>query len=83
MGSARVPFVSDFRYYLVLIDDHSRVSWVHLLKDRRSVATVLESFFESIKTQSDETIKDFRSDNALKFMQQSVLKLCSSFGNIH
>ena len=82
-GPARVPSVSGFRYYLVLVDDHSRASWVHLLKDRRSVATVLESFFKSIKTQFYKTIKVFRSDNALEFMQQSVLQLCSSFGTLH
>src|SRR5436190_4132207 len=82
-GPARISSVSGFNYYLVLIDDYSRVSWVHLLKDRRGISVVLESFFKLIKTQFDKSIKVFQSDNALEFMQQSVIDLCSSYGTIH
>ena len=60
--------VSRHRYYIVFIDDFSRMSWVYLLKDRGHVYDVLRTFLTEIKNQFAITPKILRTDNALEFV---------------
>ena len=82
-GPARVPSVSGHRYYIVFIDDFSRVSWVYLLKDRGHVYYVLRTFLAEIKNQFNVTPKILRTDNALEFVQSKIASHCASLGIIH
>ena len=60
--------MSGHRYYIVFIDDFSRVSWVYLLKDHSYIYDVLRTFLTEIKNQFDVTPKFLRTDNALEFV---------------
>lgn len=46
-------------YFLMLIDDFSRATWVYLLVNKSSVCTYFEHFFTIIQTQYHKTIKIF------------------------
>ena len=82
-GPSRVPSGFGFRYYIVFIDDFSRVSWVYLLKDRSRVYEVLKNFMVEIKNQFDITPKILRTDNALEFIQHQITSYCASLGILH
>lgn len=56
--------VEGFRYFLTIVDDHSRFTWVYLLKSKSEVTTIFPSFCELIQTQFNKSIKAVRSDNA-------------------
>ena len=43
-GPSRTPFISGHRYYIVFVDDYTRVSWVYLLSDRSEVVTTVTHF---------------------------------------
>ena len=75
--------MSGHRYYIVFIDDFSRVSWVYLLKNRGHIYDVLKSFITEIKNQFDITLKCLRINNALEFIQSRVEFYCASLGIIH
>jgi len=47
---SRVPSIKDFRYFLLFIDDFSRMTWLYLLKERSEVSSVIESLFNEIKS---------------------------------
>ena len=49
-GASRVPTCSGKRWFLTLIDDHTRVTWVFLLKEKSEVETVLKNFYNMIQT---------------------------------
>lgn len=55
---------SGHRYFLTLVDDCTRFTWVFLLKSKSDVTHVVPRFFNMIDTQFQCKIKCFRSDNA-------------------
>ena len=73
--------MSSHRYYIVFIDDFSRVSWIYLLKDRGYIYDV--TFLTEIKNQFAITPKILRTDNALEFVQSKITSYCASLGIIH
>ena len=73
---------SDHRYFLTLVDDCRRFSWVFLLKHKSNVTTIILKFFNLISTQFDKKIKEFRSNNAkelvfTEFFNDKELFICS------
>lgn len=56
--------VEGYRYFLTIVDDHSRFTWVYLLKNKSVVTTVFPDFCQMILTQFETKIKSVRADNA-------------------
>ena len=82
-GPSRTSSISNFRYYIVFIDDFSRASWVYLLRDRTNVLPSVRQFLQEISTQYSLTPKILRTDNAMEFVQTALQDHCSSLGIIH
>lgn len=49
------------------IDDHTRLTWVYLLKDKSEVKHMFEAFYVMVETQFHEKIQIFRSDTGRVF----------------
>ena len=49
-GSYRVASFCEAHYFLTVVDDASRATWVYLMKDRRETSTLLRNFVAMIKT---------------------------------
>ncbi|PRQ21141.1 putative RNA-directed DNA polymerase [Rosa chinensis] len=62
-GPSREPTVSGMRYFVLFIDDCTRLSWVALLKTKDEVFPAFRTFRTLVQTQYHSTIKVFRSDN--------------------
>ena len=75
--------MSGHRYYIIFIDDFSRVSWIYLLKDHGHIYDVLRTFLTEIKNQFAITPKILCTDNALEFVQSKIASYCVSLGIIH
>lgn len=60
-----------YKYFLALVDDHSRYTWVFLVRNKSDVLKNFPQFFAYVENQYNKTIKVFRSDNApeLSFTQ--------------
>lgn len=56
--------VDGFRYFLTIVDDHSRYTWIYLLKSKSDVLHIFSSYCRMIHTQFNKQIKSVRSDNA-------------------
>ena len=82
-GPSRTPSVSGHRYYIVFVDDYTRVSWVYLLCDRSEVVTTVTHFITEVVTQYSTTPKILCTDNALEFFQTSLRTFCADRGIIH
>jgi len=70
-GPFSEPTVEGFRYFLTIVDDHTRVTWVYLLRLKSDVLTVFPEFLQMVETQFDKRVRCVRSDNApeLKFTE--------------
>ena len=57
-----------FRYFLTIVDDTTRSTWVYLMKTKSEIRPLLISFFNMISTQFNTKIKAIRIDNAQEFI---------------
>ena len=58
-----------YRFFLTLVNDHSRLSSVYLMKNKTYLYHLCPRFYAMIGTQFDTKIKIFRYDNAeLRFI---------------
>ncbi|GMI63777.1 hypothetical protein HRI_000047000 [Hibiscus trionum] len=59
------------RYFLTLVDDHTRSTWTYLMQHKYDVSAIIPQFISMVKRQFTFDIKMFRSDNApdLKFTE--------------
>jgi hypothetical protein len=74
---------SESKYVLTMTDDCSRFVKICLLADKGSIAPVLISLINQIKTQMNSPIKIIRSDNGAEFINNEVNQLCKDHGIIH
>ena len=56
-----------FRYFLTMVDDFTRCTWVYLVKQKFDTQFLLPQFANMIKTQFNTTIKNIRRDNGTEF----------------
>lgn len=67
-GPSPVTAFSGHRYYVTFIDDHTRCTWVYLLKRKFDVSTLLTQFLKMIKTQYSNVVHNIRSDNGGEYI---------------
>lgn len=62
--------IGDEKYYLTLIDDCTRFSWLYLMNDRRAetVQITLDGWLRIVERQSGQLVVIIRTDNAREFM---------------
>ncbi|XP_073017747.1 uncharacterized protein [Primulina eburnea] len=51
--------VDGFKYFLTIVDDQSRYTWIYLLKSKSDVLHIFPSYCRMIHTQFDKQIKQF------------------------
>ena len=81
-GPFHVPTVEGFRYFLTIVDDCSRATWVYLLRNKSDVKEIIPKFFALVHTQFEVQIKAFRSDNAPE-LQFSEFFACHGVTHYH
>ena len=79
----RVPTHRGYRYFMTLIDDKSRATWVYLMKHKSQALSILETFSNYIGNQFQSTMKILRTENALEFESQPCLDFFDKFGIVH
>ena len=65
-GPFNISTPTGHRYFLTIVDDYTRATWVYLLCAKVDVLTVFPKFFNLISTQYNTAIKSVRSNNALE-----------------
>uniref|UniRef100_A0A2N9HIJ5 Integrase catalytic domain-containing protein n=1 Tax=Fagus sylvatica TaxID=28930 RepID=A0A2N9HIJ5_FAGSY len=82
-GPAPVVSTNAFRYYLVLVDDFTKFTWVYLLKHKSDTLTSFSQFRAMVETQFSLPIKALRSDCGGEFTSNQFNQFCASKGIIH
>jgi len=67
-GPYKYPSLCGAHYFLSLVGDASRATWVYLMKDRSEASKLLRGFISMVKNQFQKGIKVVRSDNGSEFI---------------
>ena len=68
-GPYRVSDLTGASYFLTVVDDHTRCTWVYLLQNKVQVPTHVQNFTTDVQNQFKGKIKFIRSDNETEFFQ--------------
>ena len=66
-GPFSIPTTAGHKYFLTLVDDATRATWLLLMKAKFEVKVLLVSFYNMVCIQFGTKIKAFRFDIALEF----------------
>ena len=67
-GPFSTPTIDGCRYFLTIVDDCSRCTWVYLLKHKSQTQPILEQFCTMIETQFLKKVKTIKIDNGTEFI---------------
>ena len=82
-GPYQTPCLSGATYFLTILDDHTRVTWTHLLHSKTQVPSIISGFIAYIHTQFDGAVKSIRSDYGTEIIQASCTSLFLDKGIVH
>ncbi|KAM0001536.1 putative RNA-directed DNA polymerase [Helianthus debilis subsp. tardiflorus] len=72
-----------FRFFLIFVDDCTRMTWVYFLKNKSEVYEKFTIFYAMIHTQFKRGIQILRSDNGGEFVNTSMKQFCQTKGLVH
>ena len=71
------------RYFVTFMDDHSRVSWLYLMKSRSELFSIFCAFYAEIKNHFNVSIRNLRSDNAKEYFSDLFKDYMTANGILH
>lgn len=82
-GPSNVTNITGSRWFLLFVDDHTRLSWIFLMKDKSETSHIFKNFHTIIQTQFSTKIQILRSDRARDFFNSVLGNFLTSQGIIH
>ncbi|GMJ01569.1 hypothetical protein HRI_003826100 [Hibiscus trionum] len=82
-GPYRVSTVHGQRYFLTIVDDYSRMTWIRLLKLKSDAFVTLNNFFNYVKNQFAVSVRKIRSDNGHEFFTNESASFFQDSGTDH
>ena len=67
-------------YYILFIDDYSRMCWIGFIKHKDQALEKFQSFKALAENESDLKIKCLRSDRGGEYTSEEFLEFCEKHG---
>lgn len=67
-------------YYVTFIDDHSRKTWVYLLKSKDEVFIKFQDFKVEVESLIERKIRILRSHNGGEYTSKELITFCKEVG---
>lgn len=64
-----VGSIDGYRYFLIIVDNHTRFSWAIMVKVKSEASVFIQQFYEIMKNQFNKSIKVIRTDNGIEFIR--------------
>lgn len=71
------------RFFLTLVDDYTRWTWIFLMRVKSDVIELLRNFIMMVNTQFSKKIKMVKSDNRSEFFNNQCSYLFFKYGIVH
>ncbi|KAL0347031.1 UNVERIFIED_CONTAM: Retrovirus-related Pol polyprotein from transposon TNT 1-94 [Sesamum calycinum] len=82
-GPMRTPSNEQNRYFILFIDDYSRMTWVYFMREKIRSLKVFKKFKNLVEKQSGRSIKVLRSDRGKEYNNSEFNKFCEEEGIEH
>lgn len=82
-GPMRTASMSNNLYFILFIDDLTRMTWVYFLTNKSQVFSVFKKFKALVERQSSCKLKTLRSDNGTEYTSGEFNKFCEDLGIKH
>lgn len=82
-GSSKVATLNGAKWFITFVDDHTRVTWTYLMKNKSEVGVIFKNFISLIKNQFNTTVKVLRSDNGSEYLEREMKEYMISEGIHH
>uniref|UniRef100_A0ACD5WTY3 Uncharacterized protein n=1 Tax=Avena sativa TaxID=4498 RepID=A0ACD5WTY3_AVESA len=79
-GLERLASQGGKRYFLLLVDDHSRFMWITLLHSKDEAAEALRRFTAAAEMESGERLRTLRTDRGGEFTSKDFSEFCADRG---
>lgn len=82
-GPSRVNNIFGSRWFVTFIDDHTRLTWLFLMKEKSDIGRIFQTFHLMIQTQFSTKIQVFKTDNGREYFHSQLGSYLNSHGIIH
>jgi transposase InsO family protein len=82
-GPSPITTASGHRWFVIFVDDCTRMTWLYLLKHKDEVFSVFKSFHIMVQTQFSAKIQVLRSDNGGEYVNQQFQAYFQNHGLLH
>ncbi|GKV26186.1 hypothetical protein SLEP1_g35531 [Rubroshorea leprosula] len=82
-GPMKVPSLGQNKYFILFIDDFTRMTWVYFLSSKAQVFSMFKKFKALVENQSGCRIKKLRSDNGKEYTSAEFNNFCEEAGIQH
>jgi hypothetical protein len=78
LWTSPISSISGFKYYLVILDDHTHYLWAFPIRLKSDTFNTLANFFSYVKTQFGTPVKAIQCDNGHEFDYSSTCRFFST-----
>ena len=79
-GPMRIASIGQNKYFILFIDDLTRMTWVYFLNSKSQVFFVFKKFKALVENQSGCRIKTLKSDNGKEYTSSQFDQFCEDCG---
>nr|KYP62383.1 Retrovirus-related Pol polyprotein from transposon TNT 1-94 [Cajanus cajan] len=79
-GPSRVLSLGGGRYFLSIIDDYSRMTWIYIISHKNQAFRYFKEWKALMENQTGKKIKRFRTNNGLEFCSAEFNTFCKDKG---
>lgn len=79
-GPMRTLSHPENKYFILFIDDFTRMTWVYFMRQRSEVFSIFKKFKNMVEKQSGYYIKTLRSDRGKEYNSKEFDKFCEDEG---
>lgn len=76
-GAYKCTTYNGYKYFLTIVDDYSRATWIHLMSTKSNAFPLLQSFVTYIENQFGLSVKTIITDNGLEFKDGTATQFYS------
>lgn len=82
-GPYKEPTHDGCQYFLTVVDDFSRATWIFLMRHKSEATSYIKYFIAHVGNQFPVSIKRLRTDNGTEFINQELRSYLADKGIIH